>query len=223
MSSLPPAHGTERFRVPFSVSGHTLNSILATWGYIAVFAFVAVDAAGIPFPGETMLLAAAIYAGSGHMSIIAVIAVAAIGATAGFVVSYTIGRTGGRTLAYRYGERVHVKKEHLERAEVFFQKYGDITVFLGRFVSVGRAFAALLAGINDMSVVKFMVFNLAGAIAWSVLFGVLGFELGHNLPLLHKVTRVVEIGAIVLVVLAVLGFIGWRFRDRLHIGAGKPG
>lgn len=205
------------------MSSNTLNSILATWGYIAVFAFVAVDAAGIPFPGETMLLAAAIYAGSGHMSIVAVIAVAAFGATAGFVVSYTIGRTGGRALAYRYGERVHVKKEHLERAEVFFQKYGDITVLLGRFLSVGRAFAALLAGINDMSVVKFMIFNLAGAIAWSVLFGVLGFEMGHNLPLLHKVTRVVEIAAIVLVVVAIAALIGWRFRDRLRSRAGRAG
>ena len=197
------------------MSGQTLNSILATWGYLAIFAFVAVDSAGIPFPGETMLLAGAIYAGAGNMSIEFVIAAAAAGAISGFVVSYTIGRTGGRALAYRYGDKVHVKREHLERAEVFFRKYGDVTVFLGRFVSVGRAFVALLAGINDMPALKFMIFNIAGAIAWATLFGMLGYELGHNLTLLHQVTHALQYGAIVLVVLVVLGAIGWRFRSRL--------
>ena len=203
------------------MSGNTLNSLLATWGYLAVFAFVAIDAAGIPFPGETMLLAGAIYAGTGHLQIAAVIAAAAIGAIAGFVVSYTIGRTGGRALAYRYSERVHVKREHLERAEVFFRKYGDVTVFLGRFVSVGRAFIALLAGINDMPVVKFMIFNVAGGVAWACVFGILGFELGHNLPLLHRVTRILEIGALVLAVVAIAGAVGWRFRGRIGAAFGK--
>lgn len=201
--------------VPCNVSTQTLNSILATWGYLAVFAFVAVDAAGVPFPGETMLLAAAIYAGSGHLAIPFVIGAAIAGATAGFGVSFTIGKTGGRALAYRYGERIHLKKEHLERAEVFFQKYGDVTVFLGRFLSVGRAFAALLAGVNDMPWPKFMIFNLAGAIAWACLFGILGFELGHNLPLLHRVTHGLGIAAIVLAALVVAGFVAWLLRQRL--------
>jgi len=197
------------------MSSSTFTSLLATWGYLAVFGFVAVDAAGIPFPGETMLVAAAIYAGSGHMSIVGVITAAAAGAIGGFIVSYTIGRTGGRALAYRYGHMVRVQPHHLERAEEFFGKHGDVTVLLGRFVSIGRAYVALLAGIHRMPAVKFMIFNIAGAVAWATLFGVLGFELGHNLPLLHSVTRALEWGAVALVIVAVGGFVVWRFRDRL--------
>lgn len=205
------------------MSGHTLNTILATWGYLAIFVFVAVDAAGIPFPGETMLLAGAIYAGSGHLDIPVVIASAAIGAVAGYVVSYTIGRTGGRVLVYRYGAKVGIRPEHLERAEAFFRKYGDLTVFVGRFVSIGRAFAALLAGINGMSWVKFMIFNVLGAVAWACLFGILGFELGNNLPLLHKVTHTFAIAALALVIAALLGFVAWRYRQPIFRLLGRRG
>src|SRR5579884_2059408 len=196
------------------MSGHTLTTILATWGYLAVFAFVAVDAAGIPFPGETMLIAAAVYAGSGGLRIPFVILAAALGAFAGFCVSYTIGRTGGRALVLRYGHFVRLDPAKLARAETFFQKYGDATVFLGRFVSVGRAFAALLAGLNRMNLAKFMIFNAAGAAIWACLFGVAGFELGHDLPLLHRLTHGFAIGAIVIVVAIVVGAVLWHLIRR---------
>ncbi len=197
------------------MSGQTLNTILATWGYVAVFAFVAVEAAGVPFPGETMLLAGAIYAGTGHLLIPGVIAAAALGGFGGFIVSYTVGRLGGRPLVLRYGAVVRLKPEHLARAESFFGRYGEITVFLGRFVSVGRAFIALCAGINDMSLPRFLVFDLAGAVAWACVFGILGFELGHNLPLLHRVTHVLQLAGITVVVLVVAAVLVVIFRRRL--------
>lgn len=122
--------------------------LLDTWGYLAVFAFVAVESSGIPFPGETMLVTAAIYAGSGHLSIAGVITAAAIGAIIGDNLGYAAGRFGGRTLVERYGKYVRLRPEHLERAERFFEKYGDRTVFFGRFIAVLRAWAAFLAGTN---------------------------------------------------------------------------
>lgn len=192
-----------------------MTSILATWGYLAVFAFVAIESAGVPFPGETVLIAGSVYAGSGHLQIWAVIAAAALGGSIGFVISYTIGRTGGRALAYRYGQKVHIKPEHLERAEGFFSKYGDITVVLGRFISAGRALIALLAGINSMPLAKFLIFNVVGAVAWSLIFGILGFELGHNLQLLHAVTKYIEYGGGALGVIAVIALVVWLSRRRL--------
>lgn len=191
-----------------------MTSILETWGYLAIFAFVAIESAGIPFPGETILIAGAVYAGSGHLEIWGVILAAALGGTIGFAISYTIGRTGGRALALRYGQKVHIKPEHLEKAESFFKKYGDITVVLGRFISAGRALIALLAGINAMPLGKFMVFNIIGALAWSTLFGILGYELGHNLTLLHTVTKYIEYAGIGLAVVVVAVLVVWLLRRR---------
>ncbi len=192
--------------------GQSLNSILATWGYLAVFTLVALEASGIPFPGETILVAGAVYAGNGGLKIPFVIAAAAIGATVGFCVSYSIGRTGGRAIVLRYGHFVRLDQANLEKAERFFNRHGEKTVFLGRFVSVGRAVVALLAGINKMNLPKFMLFNVLGAVAWACIFGVAGFELGHNLPLLHKLIRAFTVVGVVAVVAVILigGVWYWR-------------
>jgi membrane protein DedA with SNARE-associated domain len=185
-------------------STDVLNHILATWGYLAVFLFVGIDAAGIPFPGETMLIVAAIYAGTGALQIPIVIAAAALGAFVGFDVSYIIGRTGGRAFILRFGKYVRLDINKIERAEEFFEKYGNWAIFLGRFVSVGRAWAALLAGLNRMPWPTFLIFNAASAVVWALLFGVLGFELGHNLPLLHRVLRIIGIAGVVALAVVVI-------------------
>ncbi|GAC1472366.1 MAG: hypothetical protein PVSMB7_24930 [Chloroflexota bacterium] len=196
------------------LSVHTLTDLLNTWGYLAVFIFVAIESSGIPFPGETMLVTAAVYAGSGHLSIISVIAAAAAGAIIGDNLGYTAGRYGGRALVTKYGRFVRLKSEHLDRAETFFERYGDRTVFFGRFVAVLRAWAAFLAGTNRMRWPKFLLFNAAGGIIWAALFGVLGYTLGNNLPLLHKVEKIIGVGGIVVaaVVIVVL-FVVWKHRQ----------
>ena len=85
----------------FNLSASTLTHILEQWGYLAVFAFVAIESSGIPFPGETMLLTGAIYAGTGHLSIVGVIGAAAAGAIVGDNLGYTAGRFGGHALVAR--------------------------------------------------------------------------------------------------------------------------
>jgi membrane protein DedA with SNARE-associated domain len=187
----------------FNLSTNTLNGLLDTWGYPIVAIFVAVESSGIPFPGETMLLAASVYAGSGHLSIFWVIVAASIGAITGDNLGFTAGRLGGRVLVERYGHYVRIRPEHLDRAQIFFRKYGDRTVFFGRFVAVLRAWAAFLAGTNMMPWQKFVVFNAAGGIIWAIVYGLLGYELGHNLPLLDRVVRYLGIGGVVLAVLVV--------------------
>src|SRR5579859_8070693 len=95
----------------FSVD--TLHLLLSTWGYLAVFLFVAVESTGIPFPGETMLITAAAYAGAGHLRIPFVIAAAAAGAIMGDNAGYLVGRTGGREIALRYGKFIRVDERKL--------------------------------------------------------------------------------------------------------------
>ncbi|MGI8968154.1 MAG: DedA family protein [Chloroflexota bacterium] len=182
------------------MTGHLVTSILGTWGYLAVFVFVAVESSGIPFPGETMLITAAAYAGAGHLDIPFVIGCAAAGAIIGDNLGYLAGRTGGRELVQRYGRYIHLDDRKLGTAERFFARHGDKTVFFGRFIAVLRAWAAFLAGLNRMHWAKFLVFNGAGGIVWATLYGILAFELGKNLPLLDKVVKTIGYGGLALVV-----------------------
>jgi membrane protein DedA with SNARE-associated domain len=197
----------------FHFTTSSLTQLLDRWGYPLVTLFVAVESSGIPFPGETMLVTAAVYAGSGHLSITGVIVAAALGAVIGDNLGYTAGRYAGRALVMRYGRYVRLKEQHLEYAERFFQRHGDKTVFLGRFVAVLRAWAAFLAGTNRMPWPKFLFFNAAGGITWATAFGMLGYTLGNNLPLLHKIIGIVGIGGVALAVLvAAIALIWWKWR-----------
>ncbi|PZS06961.1 MAG: hypothetical protein DLM70_04195, partial [Chloroflexi bacterium] len=176
----------------FSIA--SLHHLLATWGYLAVFGFVAVESMGIPVPGETMLITAGAYAGAGHLNIALVIAVAAAGAILGDNIGYLIGRTGGRPLVLRYGKYIWLDERKLNAAERFFEKHGDKTVFIGRFIALLRAWAAFLAGVNRMPWPKFLLYNAAGGITWTLLYGLLAFALGKNLPLLERLVKIVGIG-----------------------------
>lgn len=197
----------------FSLSTSTLTNLLHTYGYPLVALFVGIESSGIPFPGETMLVAAAVYAGTGHLSIVWVIVMGATGAIVGDNLGFTAGRKGGRPLILRYGRYIRVKQEHLEYAERFFAKHGDKTVFLGRFVAVLRAWAALLAGINRMPWGTFLVYNAAGGIVWATVYGLLGYTLGHNLPVLDRVLRILGTAGVVgAILIAVIAYIVWRRR-----------
>src|ERR1700681_4710293 len=131
------------------ISVQTLQNLLGAIGYPAVTLFIMIESTGIPFPGETMLLLASFFAATSHqLQIPIVIACAAVGAIIGDNLGYLAGRTGGRALVLRYGKYIFLKPHHLDYAEKFFEKHGDKTVFLGRFVAILRAWSAFLAGIN---------------------------------------------------------------------------
>jgi membrane protein DedA with SNARE-associated domain len=205
------------------LSAHALHHILATWGYVAVFAFVGIETIGIPVPGETMLILAAVYAGSGHLQIELVIAVAALGGILGDNIGYAIGRTGGRELALNFGHYIHVGPDRLAGAERFFEKHGSKTVFFGRFVALLRILTPFLAGVNRMHWPTFLVYNAAGAICWAVLYGMLAFELGKNLPLLNRVIRAMGIGGIALAVVVIAALIVIRIRTAKRMEAAVTG
>jgi len=162
--------------------GSNLDSLLATYGYLAVFVFVGVESIGVPVPGETMLVTAAIYAGTtGRLSIFWVIVASSAGAIVGDNIGYGIGRTGGYRLVKRYGRYIGLEENRLRLGQYLFDKHGSKVVFFGRFVSVLRIFAAFLAGVNRMHWRKFLIFNAAGGIVWSTLYGTAAFLLGKQL------------------------------------------
>jgi undecaprenyl-diphosphatase len=209
-----------------------IQRLLETYGYLAVLLLVGLESLGIPLPGETALLTASAYAAAGHLSIVGVIAAAAVGAVLGDAGAYWIGRTGGLALVRRYGRLFRVDDAKLEHAQAFFKRHGGKTVFLGRFVSLLRMLAALLAGVTRMPYGRFSVFNVTGGICWALLFGSLGYGFGRHLPQLEH--AVGQAGALVVLLAALLVALilagrwvvnnaaeirGWVTRSIEHIGA----
>lgn len=202
------------------ISLQALQNALSVMGYPAVALFIMIESTGIPFPGETMLLLASFFAATNHtLQIPIVIASSALGAIIGDNLGYLIGRTGGYALVNRFGKYLFLKQEHLDRAEQFFARHGNKTVFFGRFVAVLRAWAALLAGINHMPWRTFLIYNAAGGIIWAVIYGTLGFVAGRYFH--DKFAQVEGIAAfigrtgLILIIVAIVAlFIFFRLRRR---------
>ncbi len=183
-----------------------LHEYIATYGYLAVFAIVAMESAGIPMPGETVLVTAAILAGQGTLHLYGVIAAAAGGAIIGDNCGYWVGREFGFPLVYRYGRYIKLDERRLKLGQYLFLKHGGKIVFFGRFVAVLRAFAAFLAGVNRYNWEKFFFFNAAGGIVWASIFGVGGFWLGRAFE-----TYARPVGAAALIAAVIGAFIAARF------------
>lgn len=195
-----------------------ISALVSHYGYAAIFCVVAIESAGIPFPGETTLVSAAIFAGHSHglghdsLNIFGVVAAAAAGAIVGDNIGFWVGRTLGFRLLARHGHLVHLDVGRLKLGQYLFMKYGGAVVFFGRFVAVLRAFAAFLAGANRMDPWRFFAFNAAGGLIWASIFGALGFIFGAEA---HRIAG--PIGLIGLAAaLAAFAFC-WRFYKRNEI------
>ncbi len=201
----------------FSFLASHLTHLLTTYGYWAVLAFVCIESIGIPFPGETMLLLAAVYTGTTHqLSLALVIIAAASGAILGDNLGFWIGHKGGYRLLHRYGPVLHLDDRKLKLGQYLFMKHGGKVVFFGRFVAVLRVWAAFLAGTNRMRWTTFLLFNALGGIAWATLFGLGGYLLGDNI---HRLTGPVAIITIVLAALAIIAFLVYVRRHEQQLEA----
>ena len=195
---------------------------LQTYGYWIIFVAVGLESMGVPFPGETALVAGSVYAGVTHeLNIVLVIAAAAVGAILGDNIGFTIGYRGGRPLIERIGHALHLNLRGLGDTERFFQRHGDKTVFFGRFFAVLRTYVALFAGINRMHWRRFFIFNAAGGVTWALLYGLLGYLLGNS-PLLPTILHILGVGGLVLlgvvIVALLIGTFIWRRRRQARLG-----
>ncbi len=196
---------------------HDLQHLLITYGYLAVFIFIALESTGIPFPGETMLLIAAIYAGTTHhLSIPLVIITASLGAIMGDNLGFFVGYMCGSRLLSRYGRFIRLDERKLKLGQYLFMKHGSKVVFFGRFFAVLRAWAAFLAGTNRMQWSSFLLFNTLGGIAWATLFGLGGYFLGDNI---HRLTGPVTVISIALGALFLIAFLIFMRRNEHRLMA----
>jgi membrane protein DedA with SNARE-associated domain len=190
-----------------------VTHLLLDYGLVLLFVLVAIESAGIPLPGETALITAAVLAHH-HYGIEWVIVVAAAAAIAGDNIGYWLGRLGGRRLLERFEITRRYAAKALPPSERFFERHGGKTVFLGRFIALLRVTSAWLAGISRMHWWQFFAWNAAGGIVWAAGTALLAYWAGQAAADAVAKYGLYAVGAIV--VLGVIGLLALRiWRNRI--------
>ena len=187
------------------------------WSLIVVFVVIVLESAaglGLIFPGEAMAVIAGAMAADDFFSPWTAFAVVAIAAMVGDLTGYTIGHTKGKAVLARWAFARRQYEKHRKRIEYYFEHFGGATVFVGRFVAVGRAFVPFTAGLSGMRIRKFVPMSVLAGLVWSSVVIGLGYTLGSNWRLVEKWLKSLSAGIIVLVILTALMAGLWRSVSR---------
>ena len=187
-------------------------SIVDALAYSAAGLGTLVESAGVPFPGEAVLLAAAAWAAARHQNLLVVILFGFVGATAGANLGYYLGYRGGRPFVERFGSIFRIQPGHIARSELFFARHGDKAILAGRFILGLRTWGSMLAGMSRMPFWRFQLFNALGALGWAVAIGIAGYLVGNNLALIGAVLQAIGFGGLVLIGLIAITLVVMRER-----------
>ena len=193
-----------------------LDSLVATYGYLAVAVGVGLESMGLPIPGETILVVASVYAAThAGLNIWLIVVAASAGAIIGDNCGYWLGSRFGYPLLLRFGPQVGLSEGRIKVGQYLFLRHGSKVVFLGRFVALLRILAAFLAGVNRMEWRKFLLANALGGVTWAAVFAFGGYALGTIAFRLQGV-----LGPILLVAVAIAffgcGFLVQHYEDQLQ-------
>jgi membrane protein DedA with SNARE-associated domain len=191
----------------------TLAPVLDSYGYLAVGGLLFVEDFGVPAPGETILIAAAVYAGAGQLNIVAVVLIGFLAALAGDNVGFAIGHFGGRALVLRFGRYVFLTEERLDKAQEFFTRHGGKVVTIARFVEGLRQANGIVDGLAKMPWRRFLGFNALGAALWVATWSAVGYLAGNNLTAIYDQLKRYELyllAALGVLVVVLIGHRLWR-------------
>jgi membrane protein DedA with SNARE-associated domain len=190
-----------------------LRSAIVDYGYWSVGVALLLENAGIPMPGETMLLLASFMAYSQHeLKLSWIIVVATLAATLGDNLGFALGYFGGRPLLAKYQSLFRLKQSTLDRGEQLFARYGPATIFFARFVFGMRIIAGPMAGVLRMAWKRFLIFNFLGAVLWVSVIANLGYFFGRHWDRMENALKRVDIAIVIVVVIAIL--VWWLRRRR---------
>ncbi|MBG7698024.1 DedA family protein [Streptomyces sp. MC1] len=184
-----------------------LEPLLGHYGYWAVGAVVLVEDFGVPAPGETILLAAGVYAGAGRLNIVAVGLIAFVAAVAGDNLGYLIGRVGGRAFVHRWGKYIFLTPKRFEAAEAFFTRHGGKIVTVARFVEGLRQANGVIAGTTGMHWRRFLAFNALGAALWVGLWTTLAYLAGSHITAIYDEIRRYQLYVVIALAAVVAAFV----------------
>ena len=149
-------------------------------GLPGVFVLMVLESACIPVPSEATMLFTGFNVAEGEYTMFAAVAVGSLANLVGSWIAYWVGRAGRVDLLEKHGAKIHVKKSDLERADRWFEKYGDVTVFVTRMLPIVRTFISLPAGVARMPFWRFTVLTLLGCIPWVFMLTFIGKQAGDN-------------------------------------------
>jgi len=195
---------------------------IGSWGYAVIFLGAALESAaflGLLVPGESLVIVSGVLAAAGLFELPTLIIVVSAGAVVGDSIGYELGRRLGRPWLLRRGARLGFHRDRIEAVDTFFDRHGGKAVLIGRFIGFLRALAPFVAGSSRMPYLRFLAYNVAGAVLWTVACVLLGYFVGAAWPVAEKwVGRTgLALGVVVIVVAA-----WWlRGRHRRH-GSRRP-
>jgi membrane protein DedA with SNARE-associated domain len=198
-----------------------LASPLQHYGLWAIFLLVLIEDFGIPVPGETVIIAASIYAGSGRLNVVAVGVIAFVAAVFGDNIGYAIGRFGGRRLVDRWGKYVFLTPERLNKAEDFFDRQGAKIITVARFIEGLRQANGIIAGITKMHWLRFIFYNALGAALWVGAWVSIGYFAGQHINAIYGVITRYSLYVAIAAVVVIVAFIA-RHIMRKRRQAARP-
>jgi membrane protein DedA with SNARE-associated domain len=197
-----------------------LLHLIGRYGYLVVFFGVMLESAGVPLPGETVLITAGALVHRGALNFGDALFFGILGALVGDQIGYWVGRFGGRPFVLRWGRYLFITPERLGRAEAFFDRHGGRAVFLARFVAGLRIFGALIAGTSRMPWGRFALYNVLGGTVWATAAVSLGYFLWASISMVeHWVGRA---SLLLVAALALALLLRWAYR-RATRGGGSGG
>jgi len=191
-------------------------NIIATTGYAGVFLLMLLESCGVPAPSEAIMPFAGFLVAAHQFSFWLTVLIGALGNLAGSLLAYFIGLKGGRPLVEKYGKYILISKYDLDKADVWFKKRGELTVFIGRLLPVVRTYISFPAGIAKMNLKKFSLYTFIGAFIWSALFCYLGVKLGANWEIIREKLHNFDLAILILIIAVIILFF-WRHRKNLKI------
>ena len=198
-----------------------ISSVISSLGYGGVAALMAIESACIPLPSEMIMPFAGFLASKGRFTLWGITLAGSLGCVAGSIPAYYAGMYGGRPLVERYGKYLLVNPGHLDLAERFFARRGDLTVFFGRLLPVVRTFIAFPAGVARMPLGKFILYTFTGSLPWCLALGYIGMKVGEHLELLTPWFHRLDAVIVVAIVAGVAVFLRGQLKKRASLVEAK--
>lgn len=195
-----------------------LLSTIKGLGYLGIFIGMAIESTIIPLPSEVILIPAGVLIANGEMSFFPVFFAGVFGSLIGAIINYFLalylGRKSVDFLISKYGKILFVNKEEIKHTEVFFNKHGGITTFLGRLIPGTRHLISLPAGFSRMNFSKFCLFTILGAGIWSAILIYIGYFFGDNSTWVSNNMNLVTWGILIFALIVIVGYIFWKKKKR---------
>lgn len=187
--------------------GELAVNIITSTGYFGIFILMALESTMIPLPSELVMPFAGYLAYQGVFNIYLVCLVSGIATVFGSLFSYYLGKYGGEPFLEKYGKYFLINKEDLKKTHKYFEKHGEKTIFISRFIPVVRHLISIPAGIAEMNVKKFVLYTFLGGLIWNSFLAYVGYLLAERWELVHEYTKPLSYVVLVLLIIGVIYFV----------------